>query len=235
MHLRRAAPRPIAFAPPWARARPALDLRERRPAVPWFSPEPAPRHLGLRAARRFRPDPWRRCPVPDDGRSSPLDRKLREHILDRRLDDRQPEDRLGQSSHGRIQRFPARQPRPGAARPRWSASPAVPAAIDPWSLRGGPLRFEKEAGQAGDHPRAQRRRHRQLGDGRGGIDPLAPRPPAASTYAVGRSKIPTLIDLAVKRGKCGGSAPPAANGRRIELDDLKIRADGAGRPLSITA
>ena len=51
----------------------------------------------------------------------------------------------------------------------WGSSPemvqieSVSAEIDPWSLFGGAIRFEKlEVVQAGDRPRARCRRHRQL-------------------------------------------------------------------------
>ena len=138
-------------------------------------PEPARRQLGLRAAGRPRPDPRRRRPVPGDGRSSALDRKLREQIPRPPADDRQPEDRLGQSPHRRIQGCPTRQPalgqlaRDGPHRQRFGGDRLLVPLERPAAVR------EAGAGQAGDHPRAQRRRHRQLGHGRSRIDTLAAR------------------------------------------------------------
>ena len=108
------------------------------------------------------------------------------------------------------------------------------AAIDLWSLWGGPLRFEKlelvkpviilERNAEGTGNWAM---------GAAASIPSPPVPPVASTYAANRLKIPTLIDLAVSGGNVRFRTS-SGQWLRIELDDLKIRADGADRPLSIT-
>ena len=108
------------------------------------------------------------------------------------------------------------------------------AAIDLWSLWGGPLRFEKlelvkpviilERNAEGTGNWAM---------GAAASIPSPPVPPVASTYAASRLKIPTLIDLALRGGNIRFRTS-SGQWQRIELDDLKIRADGADRPLSIT-
>ena len=93
------------------------------------------------------------------------------------------------------------------ASPSWGSSPEMvridsgSAAIDLWSLWGGPLRFEKlelvkpviilERNAEGTGNWAM---------GAAASIPSPPAPPVASTYAAGRLKIPTLIDLAVRGG-----------------------------------
>ena len=127
------------------------------------------------------------------------------------------------------------------ASPPWGSSPEMvridsgSAAIDLWSLWGGPLRFEKlelvkpviilERNAEGTGNWAM---------GAAASIPSPPAPPVASTYAASRLKIPTLIDLAVSGGNLRFRTS-SGQWLRIELDDLKIRADGADRPLSITA
>ena len=108
------------------------------------------------------------------------------------------------------------------------------AAIDLWSLWDGPLRFEKlelvkpviilERNAEGTGNWAM---------GAAASIPSPPVPPVASTYAASRLKIPTLIDLALSGGNIRFRTS-SGQWQRIELDDLKIRADGADRPLSIT-
>ena len=107
-------------------------------------------------------------------------------------------------------------------------------AIDIWSLWGGPLRFQKlelvkpviilERNAEGTGNWAM---------GAAASIPSPPVPPVASTYAASRLKIPTLIDLAVSGGNVRFRTS-SGQWLRIELDDLKIRADGPDRPLSIT-
>ncbi len=126
------------------------------------------------------------------------------------------------------------------ASPSWGSSPEMvridsgSAAIDLWSLWGGPLRFEKlelvkpviilERNAEGTGNWAM---------GAAASIPSPPVPPVASTYAANRLKIPTLIDLAVSGGNMRFRTS-SGQWLRIELDDLKIRADGPDRPLSIT-
>jgi AsmA family protein len=126
------------------------------------------------------------------------------------------------------------------AGPPWGSSPEMiriesgSGAIDIWSLWGGPLRFQKlelvkpmiilERNAEGTGNWAM---------GAAASIPSPPVPPVASTYAASRLKIPTLIDLAVSGGYVRFRTS-SGQWLRIELDDLKIRAGGPDRPLSIT-
>jgi len=108
------------------------------------------------------------------------------------------------------------------------------AAIGFWSLWSGPLRFEKlelvkpviilERNADGTGNWAM---------GAAASIPSPPVAPVASTYAASRLKIPILIDLALQGGNIRFRTS-SGQWLRIELDDLKIRADGPDRPLSIT-
>ena len=108
------------------------------------------------------------------------------------------------------------------------------AAIELWSLWSGPLRFEKlalvkpviilERNAAGTGNWAM---------GAAASIPSPPVPPVASTYAAGRLKIPTLVDLAVSGGDVRFRTS-SGQWLHIQLDDLKIGADGPDRPISIT-
>ena len=127
------------------------------------------------------------------------------------------------------------------ASPPWSSSPEMVridsglAAIDLWSLLSGPLRFEKLEVV---NPMIILERNTQgTGNWAMGADASIPSPPVspvASTYAASRLKIPTLNDLAIRGGNVRFRTS-SGQWLRIALDDLKIRADGPDRPLSITA
>jgi uncharacterized protein involved in outer membrane biogenesis len=126
------------------------------------------------------------------------------------------------------------------ASPSWGSSPEMvridsgSAAIDPWSLWGGPLRFEKL--EVVNPVIILERNAEGTGNwamGAAASIPSPPVPPVASTYAANRLKIPTLIDVALRGGNIRFRTS-SGQWLRIELDDLKIRADGADRPLSST-
>jgi len=126
------------------------------------------------------------------------------------------------------------------ASPSWGSAPEMlriesgSAVIELWSLWHGPLRFEKlelvkpvailERNAAGTGNWAM---------GAAASIPSPPEPPVASTYAASRLKIPTFIDLIVSSGNVRFRTS-SGQWLRIELDDLKIHADGPDRPLSMT-
>jgi len=114
----------------------------------------------------------------------------------------------------------------------WGSSPdmirieSVTAEIDPRSLFGGPIRFEKLEIVK---PVIVLERD---ADGRGNWKIGEIDSPSPSGRSASRSQFPTLIDLALRGGNVSFRTT-GGNWLRVALDDLKIRSSGADRPVTI--
>ena len=113
----------------------------------------------------------------------------------------------------------------------WGSSPemvrieSLSAVIDPWSLFGGAMRFEKLEVVK---PVIVLERN---ADGTGNWKTGKSESSSAARSA-SRSQFPTLIDLALRGGNVSYRTT-GGNWLRVQLDDLKIRSDGADRPVTI--
>ena len=112
----------------------------------------------------------------------------------------------------------------------WGSSPdmvrieSVSAEIDPWSLFGGAIRFEKL--EVVKPVVVLERDADGMGNWKIG------KTDSSSDRSANRSQFPTLIDLALRGGNVSYRTT-SGNWLRVALDDLKIRSSGADRPVTI--
>jgi len=115
----------------------------------------------------------------------------------------------------------------------WGSSPemvqieSVSAEIDFWSLFGGAMRFEKL--EVVKPVIVLERNADGTGNWRIGKTESTS---SSSTRSASRSQFPTLIDLVLRGGNVSFRTT-GGNWLRVQLDDLKIRSDGADRPVII--
>ncbi|HVR66274.1 MAG TPA: AsmA family protein, partial [Verrucomicrobiae bacterium] len=102
---------------------------------------------------------------------------------------------------------------------------SVTAEIDPWSLFGGPIRFEKL--EVIKPVIVLERDANGLGNWK--IGKIV----SSSERSASRSQFPTLIELTLRGGNVSFRTT-SGNWLRVALDDLEIRSGGADRPLTIT-
>ena len=113
----------------------------------------------------------------------------------------------------------------------WGSSPdmvhieSVTAEIDPWSLFGGAIRFEKL--EVIKPVIVLERDADGLGNWKIGKSDLS------WDRSANRSQFPTLIDLALRGGNVSFRTT-SGNWLRVALDDLKIHSSGADGPVTIT-
>ncbi len=112
----------------------------------------------------------------------------------------------------------------------WGSSPdmvrieSVVAQIDPWSLFGGAIRFEKL--EVVKPVIVLERNADGIGNWKIG------KAESPSDRSARRSQFPTLIDLALRGGNVSFRTT-SGNWLRVALDDLMIRSNGADRPVVI--